>query len=180
LWLLGVISLCVGVVLFFYGDVIWQRLTEDDHGSAMTRITTAKVAWAIIKDHPFFGCGINNYSAMLADYWIGEDTFTNKAAVHNNYLLYMAEIGIVGFTSVIWWLAAFGARIVRAMKSHSRFYAALAISFMGAYAGMLLESLSDKSYKENFSLLLILWTIMALTEAIIRNGEHHDHRTIAA
>lgn len=180
LWLLGAAAVFITLLLILFGDIIWLRLTEDDHGSTMTRFTTAKVAFAIIKDFPFFGCGINNYGAMLPDYWIGEDTFTNKAAVHNNYLLYMAEIGIIGFTAVVWWLTAFGVRIARAIKNRNRFYSALAIGFMGAYAGMLIESLSDKSYKENFSLLLILWTLMALTEAIIRLGEHDDHRAFAA
>jgi O-antigen ligase len=180
LWLFGLAALFAVVLMIFFGETIWLRLTQDDHGSTMTRITTAKVAWAIIKDYPFFGCGINNYGAMLPAYWIGEDTFTNKAAVHNNYLLYMAEIGIIGFTAVLWWLVAFGARIAKAMRSANRFYSALAISFAGGYAGMLLESLSDKSYKENFSLLLILWTLMAITEAIIRIGDQHDHRAITA
>lgn len=176
--LIGAAGLIGVIVMTFYGETIWLRLTQDDHGSAMTRITTAKVAWDIIKDYPFFGCGINNYGAMLADYWIGEDTFTNKAAVHNNYLLYMAEIGCIGFTAVIWWLVAFGTRINKAMKSKNKFYSALAISFMGGYLGMLLMSITDKSYKENFTLLLTVWTLMALTEAIIRCGEKNDHRAI--
>ncbi len=180
LWLLGAAAIFVAMLMILYGDIIWLRLTEDDHGSTWTRFTTAKVAFAIIKDFPFFGCGINNYGAMLPEYWIGEDTFTNKAAVHNNYLLYMAEIGLIGFSAVIWWLAAFGLRIAKAIKSADKFYSAIAIGFMGGYAAMLLESLSDKSYKENFSLLLILWTLMALTEAIIRRGEGYDHRAISA
>jgi O-antigen ligase len=182
IWLFGLATLGFAVLLFVFGDVIWQRFAEDDQGSAMTRITTAKVAWAIIKDHAFFGCGINNYGAMLAEYWIGEDTFTNKAAVHNNYLLYMAEIGIIGFTAVIWWLVAFALRLGKAIRSKSSFFVAIAIGIMGGFAGMLLESLTDKSYKENFSLLLLLWTLMAITEAIIRlNGEqNNDHRAVVA
>lgn len=176
------LSIIIGILFLIpFGDTICTRLTDDDHGSAKTRLTTAKVAWSIIQDYPFFGCGINNYGAMLADYWIGEDTFTNKAAVHNNYLLYMAEIGIVGFAAVFWWLAAFGARVVAAGKSQSPFLKAIAIGICGSYAGMLIESLSDKSYKENFPLLVLVWAFMALVEAIIRlNGEQrHDHRAIA-
>jgi len=168
LWLISFAGICLASFLFFSADILWTRLTGDDQGAAMTRITTAKVAWEIIKDYPFFGCGINNYGAMLSDYWIGEDTFTNRAAVHNNYLLYMAEIGIIGFAAIIWWLVAFARRITAAIKSKSRFYQAVAIGIMGGYSGMLLTSLTDKSYKENFSLLLTLWVLMAMTEAIIR------------
>ncbi|MBN1478924.1 O-antigen ligase family protein [candidate division KSB1 bacterium] len=179
---LGLSTMLGAFLLSLFANVIWMRLTHDDHGSLMSRFTTAQVAWAIIQDHPFFGCGINNYGAMLADYWIGEDTFTNKAAVHNNYLLYMAEIGLVGFTAVFWWLAAFGSRIFKAIKSVNPFFVAIAIGIFGGYAGMLLESLSDKSYKENFSLLLLIWAFMALIETIIRlNGEQkYDHRAITA
>ncbi len=147
---------------------IWDRLTLDDHGSAMTRITTSRVAFRIIADHPFIGCGINNYGAMLADYWIGEDTFTRKAAVHNNFLLYLAEIGFLGFTAFLALLISFWSRIRRAIKSSSLLHKAVAVSFMGAFWAMLLESLSDKSYKENFSLLLTFWGMMAIIEAINR------------
>ena len=156
------------LLMFAFKDIIWARLTMDDHGSAMTRITTAKVAFRMIQDYPFVGCGINNYAAVLNDYWIGEDTFTNKAAVHNNYLLYMTEIGILGFTAFLWVLIAFARRILKAVKSKTPFYAAIAIGLWGAFVGFLLNSLTDKSYKENFSLLLLLWTFMAITEAIIR------------
>ena len=158
----------LALFLFVFGQKIWDRLTLDDKGSAMTRITTSKVAFRIIEDHPFIGCGINNYGAMLPEYWIGEDTFTRKAAVHNNYLLYIAEIGILGFSAFLTLLVAFGSRIRQAMKGQSPLYTAVAISFMGAFFGMLLESLSDKSYKENFSMLLTFWGMMAIIEAIIR------------
>jgi len=165
---MGFALIILAAVLVAFGGKIWDRLTLDDHGSAMTRITTSKVALHIIEDHPFIGCGINNYGAMLPDYWIGEDTFTRKAAVHNNFLLYAAEIGLLGFGAFVWMLLSFWNRIRLAMKSASPFIVAIAVSFMGAFYAMLLESMSDKSYKENFSMLLIFWGMMAIIEAVIR------------
>ena len=165
---MGFALIILATVLVAFGGKIWDRLTLDDHGSAMTRITTSKVALHIIQDYPFIGCGINNYGAMLPDYWIGEDTFTRKAAVHNNFLLYAAEIGLLGFGAFLWMLIAFWNRIRLAMKSASPFIVAVAVSFMGAFYAMLLESMSDKSYKENFSMLLIFWGMMAIIEAVIR------------
>jgi len=164
------------VIIFIYRESIWERLTGNDLGSASTRITTAKVAVDIIKDYPFFGVGVNNYGAKLDEYWIAEDTFTRRAAVHNTYLLYAAEIGLIGFLMYIALLFSFFKRIRTAAFGNDRFLIAIAVGVMGGFFTFLVTALTDKSYKENFSLLLVFWTLMALIEAVIRvnNKMQHD------
>ncbi len=156
------------LTLFVLWQPIYARITRPDNGSAKTRLTTAKVALRIIEDFPLVGCGINNYGAMLEEYWISEDPFTRKAAVHNNYLLLAAETGLLGLTAYLWVLIAFFVRLRRALSSRFSHYSVVAIGIMSAYGAYLLEALSDKSYKENYMLLLTFWALMAICEAIIR------------
>ena len=158
--------LIFAAIIFAFGNVVLGRITSYDMGSARTRITTAKVAWNIIQDHPLLGIGINNYGTVLEKYWDSEDTFTRKAVVHNTYLLYMAEIGVLGFGVYLWLLIAFSIRIKNAIRSRFRLYSAIAIGVLGSFAGYLLTALTDKSYKENLTLLLIFFTLAAIIEGI--------------
>jgi len=154
------------LILLAFSDVIRGRLTTYDLGSAHTRITTAQVALNIIQDHPLIGAGINNYGALLEEYWDGEDAFTRKAAVHNTYLLYMAEIGIPGFIVYMVLLIVFFFRTKKAMRSRFGYYSAVAIGIMGSLAGFFFSAFADKSYKENFTLILVFFTLAAVVEGI--------------
>ncbi len=176
---LGSALLVAALMLAVLWEPIYERITRPDNGSANTRITTAKVALRIIEDFPLFGCGINNYGAMLDEYWIAEDSFTRKAAVHNNYLLYAAETGLLGLTAYLWLLIAFFARLRRAMASPIKHYSVIAIGMFTAYGAYLLEALSDKSYKENYMLLLTFWALLAITEAIIRLSSEPSNLKVA-
>lgn len=155
------------IVICFRGIII-GRLTSYDFGSGRTRITTAKVALKIIQDHPFVGVGINNYGEVLEQYWDAEDRFTRKAAVHNTYLLYAAEIGLLGLAAYLFLLLGLFDQIRRATRSKDRFLAAVATGFAGGFVAMLLMALSDKSYKENFPLMMMFWGMAAIIVAINR------------
>ena len=163
------------LIIAAFGNVIWGRITTYDRGSTRTRWTTAKVAWDIIKDHPIMGIGINNYGAVIEEYWDSMDSFTRKSAVHNTYLLFWVELGIFGFGIFLWILFAFFQRIKRALHSHSRYYRIISIGLMGSLVGYLVAALGDKSYKENFTLLMIFWALAAVIEAVNRlNDESED------
>ena len=159
------IVLFVAVVFCFRGIIV-GRLTSYDFGSGRTRLTTAKVALKIIQDHPFIGVGINNYGEVLEQYWDAEDSFTRKAAVHNTFLLYAAEIGVIGLIAYLLLLFGLFDQIRRATRAKDRFLTAVAVGFAGGFVAMLLMALSDKSYKENFPLMMIFWGMAAIIVAI--------------
>jgi len=165
---LSVAAVIFLILMAFFFKPIWGRIVSDDKGSANTRITTAKVALEIIRDYPITGCGINNYGSLMGSYWNAEDSFTRYAAVHNTYLLYAAEIGVLGFAVYLWLLIAFFLRIRRAMRSRKPYFSTIAIGIWGGYIAFLATALTDKSFKENFTLLLVLWGLMAIVEAMNR------------
>ncbi len=174
------VSILFLLVIFAFKDVIWGRITSDDLGSAKTRLTTAKVAFNIIKDHPFIGVGINNYGSVLEQYWDAEDTFTRRAAVHNTYLLYMAEIGLLGFAVYLWLLVAFFARIKTAIKSRIKYFSAVAIGILGSFIGFLIMAFPDKSYKENITLLLVFFALAAIIEGMNRISSQNEMTHVLA
>ena len=167
---------CVVLILLIlpFRGLIVGRMTEDDFGSAHTRITTSKVALKIIKDHPLIGVGINNYGGVLERYWDVNDRFTRRAAVHNTPLLYMAELGILGFIAYAWLLIAGFVRIKRAIYSHSKFLSAVAIGILGSFVGFFTSGLAGKANKENGVLLFVFWGLLAITEAINRMNAEHE------
>ena len=166
------------IILVVFSDFIWGRIITDDFGSANTRITTSKVALNIIQDHPVIGVGINNYGSVLEQYWNVQDPFTRRAAVHNNFLLYAAEMGIIGLAIYLWLLGAAFQRILRAIKSYSKSLSIIAIGIMGSFTGYLVSALSDKSFKENLTLLLVFWGLLALIEAIIRLDKEQKSKMV--
>ncbi len=165
---LSAMTTAVLIVLVLFHRPLFERLTGDDNGSWRTRITTAKVALDIVRDYPLFGCGINNYGTLFNTYWSSEDVFTRKAAVHNTYLLYAAETGLVGLAAYLWLLAAALVRTWRALKCRLPQYSATAVGLFLAWIAYLVEALTDKSYKECYTLLLTFWALLAVTEALIR------------
>jgi len=163
---IGMALLLVAGLAFFYGETVYNRLTGDDHGSAKSRLTTARVALEIINDHPVLGVGVNNYDSYIREYWHIDDPFTKIAVVHNNYLLILAEIGLLGFAAFIWLLAAVLVRTLKAMKSRVKFLREVAVGLFVSVVCFLLASLAD-GYKSSLTLMYLFWTVAAITEALI-------------
>ncbi|MBN1999980.1 O-antigen ligase family protein [candidate division KSB1 bacterium] len=165
----------LAIVLLFFGQMIYNRIVLDDYGSALTRITTAKVSFKVISDYPLLGVGINNYKHVLPIYWDVESRFTRIAGVHNTYLQYVAEIGIIGFIAYLWLMIAAYTRIQHAIKSHSDFMAAVAVGIFGGFLSFAVTALAGVSNKTNHVVMASLWLLLAIIEAIITMNEKYEN-----
>lgn len=96
-------ALLMGAV---FGQAILSRILGYDLGSAANRIPLIRLAWLIIKDHPILGVGMNNFGWVLPDYVTPDFYGTFLYAVHNKYLLVLAETGIGGLITFLWFLAS--------------------------------------------------------------------------
>ena len=92
------------VVLLPFHDLIAERLTGADKGSAQSRFPLMHLAWNVIKDHPLTGVGTNNFAVVLGDYATPEFSRAWLYTVHNKYLLVWAELGIGGLLAFVWFL----------------------------------------------------------------------------
>lgn len=97
----------VGLSLFLGGYELRSRF-EDDFGSALSRPQMFSVAWNVIKAHPFFGVGLNNYTLIAPNYDRTQEAISISFPhpVHNIYLLYAAEMGIPAAIFFIWFLVS--------------------------------------------------------------------------
>lgn len=168
-------AVLVAAVMVIYGDLVYTRLTSDDGGSAKTRLTTAKVALRIFEDHPVIGIGANNYDSYIRKYWVADDLFTKIAVVHNNYLLMLAELGVLGFAVFMWLHVAFWRRTQRAMNCRVKYFREVAVGIFASLICYLLAALAD-GYKSSPTLMYMFWALMAIIEALIYMDENYKEQ----
>ena len=49
---------------------------------------------------------------------------------------------------------------------------------MGGWIGFVISAMADKGYKDFYPLLLTMWALVAITEAVNRLGEQYDQNTL--
>lgn len=80
-----------------FSERIYERLTEDDDGSAAIRLPLMENAMRMIADNPLAGVGLNNYRSTMTKYdetgIFVSQVFPNP--VHNVYLHVATEAGLV-------------------------------------------------------------------------------------
>jgi O-antigen ligase len=106
--LLTVCLLVLVTILLTSGpNLVTNRLTANDRGSAQSRIPMAMGALKILQAYPILGVGLNNYSLYMPEY----DPITFAAEhgpyiVHNTFLLIGAETGLLGLAGFTWFLVS--------------------------------------------------------------------------
>lgn len=146
LWRRRKLSAAVPVALFLvlsavalvFHENISRRLTDDDRGSARSRVPLMMMAWNIIGDRPVLGVGANNYTQALRS---RTPEFGNEwlFTVHNQYLLVWAENGVVGLAAYLWFLLATLRRGWQGWKRADPVLAPLALGFTAAVMGQMLH-----------------------------------------
>lgn len=121
-------------------DVIVKRLSDDDNGSAVSRIALSQIALLMIEDHPISGVGANNYALFMTPYAarsgrIGEFRYT----VHNTYFLTCAEIGIGGLIALVWLLISIVRQGIRCSRFCDPLCGPLALGCAAAVVGFMFQ-----------------------------------------
>lgn len=167
--------LLIVLVLASQIDLIRQRFISEDTGSARSRLTTSAVAAKIILDHPLLGIGANNYQTIVAKYGDSRNPETFTMAVHNMYLLYLAETGIIGFGIFLWLnLNLFGA-LWKSAHLSSAYVQSLGIGALGAYLSLSLQGFADFGVKHNEPRFFLFWLMMAAVVASINSAVKPNH-----
>jgi O-antigen ligase len=181
LWRRRKLSPAVPVVLFLllsalalvFHENISRRLTEDDLGSARSRVPLMMMAWNIISDRPALGVGANNYTRALEP---RTPEFGNEwlFTVHNQYLLVWAETGAVGLAAYLWFLLTTLRRGWQCWKRADPLLAPLALGFTAALMGQMLHMQVDiYSSRPQVQLLFV---VAALLGAMSRINALHAVR----
>lgn len=71
--------------------------------SAISRLNFGRSALLIIKDHPLFGVGLNNYLVSLSRYLpTYQISYTTLQPIHSVTLLFLAEFGLIGIFFLVY------------------------------------------------------------------------------
>jgi O-antigen ligase len=140
---------------------------EENNNSTYERMMLWRNTLSMVTDHPLIGVGLNNWKIYNPAYGIGGTQYTNTGLIvyehpHNDYLLILAEQGPVGLLLYLFFLAFVlrnGMRIFRTVKHDQKYFIALLISSIVAYA---VTSFFSYPRSRVFQTVLLMLTIAVL------------------
>lgn len=154
----AVIGILIGLVFF---SPIYERIFGYDAGAAAGRIPQNQVAFQIIKDHPFFGVGANNYPVIQQRYLaLDPNNTVFRYAVHNKYLLVWAETGFLGLLFFILFLISTLRQGFKISRFEDQLLSPLALGFTAAIAGQMVHMFFDVFHGR--SQVQLLWLVAGL------------------
>lgn len=164
-------SAALMVVLMIFAEPIIVRITESKYSAMLSRSEYISDASGMIKARPVWGWGLNSYVYAAPPFTkYGARGAMEKyenwlPPVHNIYLLWWAETGIVGLSIhllIVGWIIAIG---IANMKVRNRALFAINAACLAAILALLVDGFFSFSLRIN-SILRLFWVIAALIFAI--------------
>src|SRR5579859_111527 len=149
-----------------FHSLVGARLFGDDRGSAESRIPLMNLAFRIIEDHPLLGVGANNFTVAMGPYLTSEFRQAFLFAVHNKYLLVLAETGIGGLIGFLAFFAGTMRKGWQCWNFQDRLLSPLALGFAAGIAGHMVHMTVDVFRGRPTQQLL--WLIAGLLVAMCR------------
>ena len=139
-----VVILAVLTLLYVpFGSSISARLFGDDQGSANSRIPLDKLAFRMIADNPLLGVGANNFTVAMDQYATSEFRREWLWAVHNKYLLILAETGAGGLLAYLAFLFSTLRRGWQCWRFGDSQFSPLALGFVAGILGHMVHQSVD-------------------------------------
>lgn len=103
--LLVSVSVCLCLSMFVVNPFLLSRLqsiTDTNYNNNAERIRMWQSAWHMFRDHPVLGVGLGNYPDLYhSKYILPTAVEPDQTHPHSNYLIYLAETGLIGFSAFI-------------------------------------------------------------------------------
>ncbi len=149
-------------------NTVISRFTSSDHGSAYSRITMAKGALAMLRDYPFTGVGLNNYTLFMPGYdWATVIANGGPMVVHNIFLLIAAETGLIGLIAFMMFLVALMRRawqITGRALDETQWIAGVGI--LSAFISLTLHGMVDFALLWDLTLFTQFWFMAGVTAGL--------------
>jgi O-antigen ligase len=107
--------ICGLITAVFLVSPIQKRVFKDiDDPGAQYRIIKGKIAYNKFKENPILGNGLGSfhYESQFSDIW----AYRAHSTLENNYLLMLAEGGIIEFLAFIYLIIVFGKKAIAFLK----------------------------------------------------------------
>ena len=155
------------IMLFAFQDLLLSRFTNDDNGSARSRVVMMELGFKVLHDHPFFGVGINNFAAVVKHYLTPEFGKEWFYAIHNKYVLLWVEVGIPGLVTFVWFLFAALRRSWSVWRRNEPVISMLGLALGAGILGQMLHMFVDVFHSK--PQVQALWISAALIAAMYHN-----------
>ncbi len=103
--LLVSVSVCLCLSLFVVNPFLLSRLqsiTDTNYNNNAERLRMWQSAWHMFLDYPLLGVGLGNYTDLYhSRYILPTAVEPHQTHPHSNYMLYLAETGLIGFSAFI-------------------------------------------------------------------------------
>jgi putative inorganic carbon (HCO3(-)) transporter len=150
LWIsLAVIGVIVLSLLPLIGTERFTSLLDTQGGTTFFRLKLWQASLNMIKDHPLFGVGLDNFLYQYRTRYVLPEAWQelDLSHPHNIVLDYWTRLGILGVLALVWLEGAF---FVRGLRLYLRLPdeggRALALGLMASMVACLAHGLIDNSY----------------------------------
>ncbi|MFB0534734.1 MAG: O-antigen ligase family protein [Anaerolineae bacterium] len=150
LWIsLAVLCLIALSLLPLIGTERFTSLLDTQGGTTFFRLKLWQASLNMIKDHPFFGVGLDNFLYQYRTRYVLPEAWQelDLSHPHNVVLDYWTRLGILGVVALFWLEGAF---FVKGLRLHRRLPGqderALALGLMASMVACLAHGLIDNSY----------------------------------
>jgi O-antigen ligase len=155
----------------------YYRLTQSDDRSSESRFLMMKQAVLVIRKAPLLGVGLASYTDAAKHYQpTGFSAYSpefrkkiSAGVVHNAYLAFWAERGLVGIATVVVLYGYFLRAVLRKRRWRTPMDRAIAVGLAGGLVGQLAMYNFDHAYLD--SRPGVLWLLFALLAAVMRLQE---------
>jgi Tol biopolymer transport system component len=164
-----VLVLLVGAVMFWpqlSGKFLENFSTGHFTEEVDSRRELNDIAGEMIDDHPATGVGLNNFELVMGPYEKYGIIFFNNP-VHNLYLLYLAETGIVGFGGVVLVGVGLYNVAIRLARAPDRLLGGVGLGVSAVMAFLMVEELLGFSLRQDIPLAMY-WLLAGLAVSCSR------------
>jgi O-antigen ligase len=91
----------IPIVIIFLALALLVATTIEST-SVSRRLGLAEISLQVILHHPIYGAGLNNFTQIMDQYGFIPGTTRFLQPVHNIYLLYLAETGLIGLLPLVY------------------------------------------------------------------------------
>ena len=136
-------------------------------GSVSDRYTMWRNSWAIFKEHPVVGNGINTFFEKYKN--VRNDEFKNKRGsyAHNCFLQQAADTGVVGLLGFLYFLFVFfRSTITRTLGLKNEYYRVFNLGLAAGILGFLIHSFFDTNLY-SLPLAALFWFAVGLSQAAL-------------
>jgi O-antigen ligase len=162
-------ALLLTALLMVIPNPIEKGLTRTEK-TAYGRWPLALIAGDMIRHHPFFGVGLNNFTHASRQYDFTREQIVAawNSPVHNLFLFIGGEIGLVGLICFLIFLAQAMAGLISAMRSPDPFILSVAGGlFFGLIAFLIHAQVDYSIWTQNRP----LWCFLGLAVCVWRFGK---------